>query len=92
MYAQTFKNILRVNPRTTEGIFITQPTGADREHRDLIAKMMFETFKVPKVFFGLKPVMDMFGAGRTSGTVVDLGGQMTSIAPIHEGFVVPKAS
>ena len=44
-----------------------------------------------RVFFALKPAMDMYAAGRVTGTVVDIGGSMVSVVPVEEGFPVPDA-
>ena len=53
--------------------------------------MMFEIFGVPRVYFASAPAMAMYGAGHTTGIVVDIGETTTCVSPIYESFVVTKA-
>jgi actin-related protein len=46
---------------------------------------MFETFNVPAFYLARRPVMALYGAGRTSGLVVQCGASTTWITAVYEG-------
>jgi actin-related protein len=52
---------------------------------------MFETFNVPAMYLSNIGVLSLYSAGRTTGIVVDSGDEITSTAPIYEGFSVRHA-
>ncbi|CAN7063807.1 unnamed protein product [Brassica oleracea var. botrytis] len=50
---------------------------------------MFEKYKAPALFMAKNHVLTSFATGRATSLVVD-GGGSTTIAPVHEGYVLQK--
>ena len=90
IFKHIFEKELKIDPKEC-AVFINEPLIQDTERRPKLAKMMFEVFGVPRVYFASTPAMAMYGAGHTSGVVVDIGETTTCVSPIYEGFVVSKA-
>lgn len=88
LYSHAIAKLLKIKPEASEGIFIIEPLGSDIDRREDFAAMMFETFKVPRIYFARVPAMVMYASGRTSGTVVDIGEITSCISPVYEGFVL----
>eukprot|EP01007_Sphenomonas_quadrangularis_P002868 NODE_492_length_1424_cov_218.110545_g372_i0.p1 GENE.NODE_492_length_1424_cov_218.110545_g372_i0~~NODE_492_length_1424_cov_218.110545_g372_i0.p1 ORF type:complete len:368 (-),score=39.83 NODE_492_length_1424_cov_218.110545_g372_i0:249-1352(-) len=57
--------------------------GSDRERA---AQILFETLRVPAVYFSPAPVLALYASGRTTGLVVDAGYHTVHAVPIFEGF------
>ena len=53
--------------------------------------MMFEDFKVPRLYVANQAVMSLFATGKTTGTVLDIGEGITHAVPIYEGYAIPHA-
>ncbi|CAF2114758.1 unnamed protein product [Brassica napus] len=51
---------------------------------------MFEKYKVPALFMAKNPVLTSFATRSATSLVVDYGGGSTTIAPVHEGYVLQK--
>merc|ERR550537_1696614 len=59
--------------------------------RSETANLMFNTFKVKSIYFGVQAVFALFAAGKTSGIVLDIGDSVTHVVPVFEGYVLPHA-
>jgi len=53
---------------------------------------MFEAFNIPAYYTSLKPVLNMYSAGLTTGLSVALNHNLMSWMPIYEGYTVNSAS
>jgi actin len=56
-----------------------------------MVEMMFEHFQVQNVYVALDSVMFLYGSGRRTGLVCDIGEDFTRSVPVIEGFSVPHA-
>lgn len=81
---------MRVSPEEHK-ILITEPPNNPKKNREDMVELMFETFKVPKLYIGNQAVMSLFATGRTTGTVLDSGEGITHAVPIYEGYAIPHA-
>ena len=70
---------------------LTEPPGNPKANREALVELMFEEFKVPKLYIGNQAVLSLFATGLTTGTVVDSGEGITHAVPIYEGFAIPHA-
>ncbi|CAN4115671.1 unnamed protein product [Withania somnifera] len=52
---------------------------------------MFEKYQVPALFLAKNAVLTSFASGRATSLVVDSGGGLTTVAPVHDGYVLQKA-
>jgi actin-like protein 6A len=53
-------------------------------------QLMFEKFETPAAFLCKSSVLTAFSAGRSTACVVESGAGHTTVAPIHDGYVVTK--
>ncbi len=72
-------------------LFLTEPLFNAEGDREKMAELMFEHFGVAALFVSEQPLLAMYAHGGTTGLVVDIGHGLTQVAPIYEGFVVPRA-
>ena len=59
-----------------------------RANRDTAAQVLFETFNVPALHFGIQAVLALYSSGRTTGAVLDVGDGVTHAVPVYDGFAV----
>lgn len=59
-----------------------------RSNRDKIAEIMFETVRVPALYFSPPSVLSLYASGRTTGVVLDVGDTVTHAVPVYEGFAL----
>ena len=45
-----------------------------------------DQWKFKGVYVGITAVLAMFGEGKTTGLIVDIGGGVTQICPVVEGY------
>jgi actin len=90
MTDQIFNHELLVSPEDHK-IMLTEPPNNPKKNREELVKLMFETFRVPKLYLGNQAVLSLFATGRTTGTVLDSGEGVTHAVPIYEGYAIPHA-
>ncbi|MFF0613548.1 actin, cytoplasmic 2 [Nocardia tengchongensis] len=90
VWRHTFADQLRVNPQE-HPVLLTEPPLITKHNREQMARVMFETFRVPALFIADSSVATMHAFGRGTGLVVDLGSVATTVTPIHEGNSIDHA-
>jgi Actin len=68
------------------GVVVAESALASRADRERWCQMLFEEFKVPRVFLAKQGVLTAFGMARTTGFVIDVGYHATTLTPVQEGF------
>jgi len=58
--------------------------------RQQMLEICMEEMEVPAVFFGRDATMSCYACGRTTGTVVDVGYNQTTVTPVFDGYVEQK--
>lgn len=66
-------------------LLITEAPLTSARHRERLAELAFETLHVPALHVAATPTLALYGAGRTTGLVVEVGDGVTSATPIYEG-------
>ena len=72
-------------------MMLTEPPNNPKANREQLVEIMFETFKVPRLYLGNQAVLSLYATGRTTGTVLDCGEGITHAVPIYEGYAIPFA-
>ena len=71
-------------------ILITEPIFNSLQNKKNIAEYLFEKKNVPSLFFGAQPVLSLLGTGRTSGTILESGDNITQCCIVKEGCSLPN--
>ncbi|CAN0238209.1 unnamed protein product, partial [Discosporangium mesarthrocarpum] len=82
---------LAVYPDAHVPVLLTEPPLNDRKHRQNLADMMFETFKVPAMCPCNSAVLALFASGRTRGLTLEVGAGVAHAVPVFEGFALSHA-
>lgn len=84
-----FYEKLKVNPKITS-VLITEPIMATEKSRDMLKEIMFEKYGFGKLQFCNQAVVSLYGSGRSTGVVVDIGHDLTKCVPIYDSYVVAQ--
>lgn len=71
-------------------LMICEPSFNTNEQRQRIAELAFEKFNVPAFYLAKQAVLSAFSAGRSSGMVIDLGAETTTVTPVYEGYALKR--
>lgn len=85
LYNHIFQNELAINPQE-HSMILTESFSVPNKARSLIAEIMFETYQIPAIYFGIQGLMSLYASGRTTGTTVDAGEGISHTIPIYEGY------
>jgi actin-related protein len=80
---------LRVDARD-HPLMLSEPTFQPHADREKMLQLMFERFEAPATFLCKSSVLTAFSAGRSTACVLESGAGHTTVAPVHDGFVVTK--
>ena len=83
IWKHIFKNELKVNPEEYK-ILITQPIKNIKENKEKIAEIMFESFNIPGLYLADSTLLSLFGTGKFTGMVIDMGDGSTQFSPIYD--------
>ena len=90
IWGHIFTNELRVDP-IEHNVMLTEASMNQKENREKMAQIMFETFKVPGLYIANQGVLSLFSAGKFTGIVVESGESVTQFIPIFDGYNLPHA-
>jgi actin-related protein len=90
LWEHTFHNELHVAPED-QCVLLTEPALNPKANREKTLEIMFETFDVPGMQLSRQPVLALYGSGRSSGVVVDIGHDRASTLPVYQGYSLPHA-
>ncbi len=80
-----FTNELRIVPEEYS-VLITEVPLNPKENREKITQLLFDRFNVQGMYIAIGAVLSLYEGGRTTGLVVDSGGDVTHVVPIYEGI------
>ena len=87
IWKHIFKNELKVNPEEYK-ILITQPIKNIKENKEKIAEIMFESFNIPGLYLADSTELSLYGTGKFTGMVIDMGDGSTQFSPIFDGLLL----
>ncbi|KAK6272747.1 hypothetical protein POUND7_009830 [Theobroma cacao] len=90
IWDHAFKECLLIDPKE-HPMLLAEPSFNTQQQRERTAELMFEKYKVPALFLAKNAVLTSFASGRATSVVVDSGGGSTTVAPVHDGYVLQKA-
>lgn len=90
IYEEIYNNELRVSPEEFPAL-VTEAPMNPKAHREILAKMFFESFNTPAFYVSIQAILSLYSSGRTTGMVIDSGDGVTHAVPIYEGFTLPHA-
>ncbi|XVE84215.1 hypothetical protein DITRI_Ditri16bG0152400 [Diplodiscus trichospermus] len=90
IWDHAFKDCLLIDPKE-HPMLLAEPSSNTQQQRERTAELMFEKYKVPALFLAKNAVLTSFASGRATSVVVDSGGGSTTVAPVHDGYVLQKA-
>ncbi|XP_010539996.1 PREDICTED: actin-related protein 4 [Tarenaya hassleriana] len=90
IWEHAFKDCLLIDPKE-HPMLLAEPSSNTQQQREKAAELMFEEYKIPALFTAKNAVLTSFASGRATSLVVDCGGGSTTIAPVHDGYVLQKA-
>ncbi|KAF8388449.1 hypothetical protein HHK36_027121 [Tetracentron sinense] len=90
IWDHAFRERLLIDPKE-HPMLLAEPSSNTPQQRERTAELMFEKYKVPALFLAKNAVLTSFASGRATSLVVDSGGGYTTVAPVHDGYVLQKA-
>ena len=72
-------------------VLLTESPHNANSHREQLAEIFFETFRVPALFVAPPAVLSLYASGRTTGIVLDVGEGVTHCIPVYEGYALPHS-
>ncbi|XP_074372852.1 actin-related protein 4-like isoform X1 [Apium graveolens] len=90
VWDHALRECLLVDPKE-HPMLLAEPSFNSQQQREKAAELMFEKYNVPAIFLAKNAVLTSFASGRATSLVVDSGGGSTTIAPVHDGYVLQKA-
>ncbi|KAM7267379.1 hypothetical protein ACFE04_009545 [Oxalis oulophora] len=90
IWDHAFKDCLLIDPKE-HPMLLAEPSSNTQQQRERTTELMFEKYKVPALFLAKNAVLTSFASGRATSLVVDCGGGSTTVAPVHDGYVLQKA-
>ena len=82
MWSYAFTHELQLQTVEEHAIVMTEAPLNPQSHREKIAEIMFETYKVPSLYVTSPAVLSLYASGRVEGVVLDSGESVTCAAPI----------
>ena len=59
--------------------------------REKMTEILFESFKIESYYTAINSVLSLYGSGRITGAVVDVGHGVTHIVPVYDGHAIEKS-
>ncbi|HDJ26158.1 MAG TPA: actin, cytoplasmic 2 [Candidatus Bathyarchaeota archaeon] len=86
----TFGECLKVDP-SKHPVLLTEAPLNPRDSRERMAEIMFEDFRVPRLYVAMQALAAAYAVGKLTGLIVDMGDGVCHAVPVYEGFVLRHA-
>ncbi|MFX0011716.1 MAG: hypothetical protein ACFE9R_15490 [Candidatus Hermodarchaeota archaeon] len=84
-------SLLRIPDMTQYPILYTEAPFMQRETKEFIARVFYETHRAKSLIMIPTPILSIFSVGLTTGIVIESGDGITWICPIINGQIVDQA-
>ncbi|KAK2196725.1 bifunctional Actin family/ATPase [Babesia duncani] len=71
-------------------VLLTEPLNCSSNHKKCMLEIFFEKLNVEELNCSLSGLLAMYGTGKTTGTVVDIGDGITQVVPMQAGYLDPN--
>ncbi|MFX1317248.1 MAG: hypothetical protein ACFE9T_15405 [Promethearchaeota archaeon] len=86
-----FYTLLRIDNLYDYPVFYTEAPFVQKETKEYIARVLFETHRVKSLMMMPTPLLSIFSVGLTSGLVIESGDGLTWIVPVINGQIIHQA-
>jgi actin-related protein len=83
-----FYSLLRIENLADYPVFYCEPPFMNKETKEYIARLLFETHKVRSLIMMPTPLLSLFSVGLTTGLVIESGDGLTWVCPIINGQMI----
>ncbi|GJP43367.1 hypothetical protein CLOM_g2840 [Closterium sp. NIES-68] len=90
IWEHALKDRLLVDPKE-HAVLLAEPSFNPPAAREKTVQLMFETLGPPAVFLARNAVLTSFSCGKATSLVVDSGFASTTVAAVHDGYVLQKS-
>eukprot|EP00457_Paulinella_chromatophora_P000784 gb/GEZN01000784.1/.p1 GENE.gb/GEZN01000784.1/~~gb/GEZN01000784.1/.p1 ORF type:complete len:1229 (-),score=235.98 gb/GEZN01000784.1/:12-3356(-) len=90
LWHHSFYNELRCAPEEHH-VLLSEPVLNPTSNREKLCQIMFETFNVPALLLVSSAQLVLVSSGKSSGVVLEIGEDMTTVAAIRAGRVIPES-
>lgn len=73
-------------------VLIAEPIFADKSHSKALREFFYDHLDVPKLSIIPQPILSLFAFGKSTGLVIEMGEDLTQIAPIYKSELVGHAA
>ena len=84
IWSDTFYSQLRKVPEETLTLAICSPANP-LPNKEKMTAIFFETFNVPGLYIIDECIAALYAKGKTTGVILSVGEQVSSVVPVHEG-------
>ncbi|KAF8055322.1 ARP4 [Scenedesmus sp. PABB004] len=90
IWEYALKDRLMVDPKEN-AVLLAEPTHNSRAVREKTVQAAFEHLGCPALFLAKDAVLATFSVAKQTGVVVDAGYDATTVAGVHDGYVLTKS-
>ncbi|MFW9784892.1 MAG: zinc ribbon domain-containing protein [Candidatus Heimdallarchaeota archaeon] len=83
-----FYSLLRIDNLADYPIFYCESPFMNRETKEYIARLLFETHRIRSLIMMPTPLLSLFSVGLTTGLVIESGDGLTWVCPIVNGKMI----
>jgi centractin len=73
-------------------LLVTEPALGQSKQRERVGEVAFESLGVPALYVSAQAPLALYAAGKTTGTVLDVGDGVCQCVPVYEGLALSHAA
>jgi len=72
-------------------LLLSESSFTPKEQREKLMELVLEKFSSPAFFISKEATLSAYASGRATALIVDCGADMTTVTPVHDGYVLQKS-